>query len=559
MNPLKSFLLLLVTLFAFEIPPCFSVLSWEKPSQPPLSGEPISLVSDPRDPAKVLVASAHQIFEETQGGAWKHLWEIQGAQNEIRKLFYFKEAPDSLFVLTQGGVFRGDLIQSLWGKIYDGKSSEGEIPLSFALLPEDPDHWFLGTNHGLFESDDAGKTWFRFSQFSEKQSIPIIAFAANRFFVAAKNRLFVSGDLLHFKMIFSLSSPTLEETLEDPTDDSLKEEVLSSTPFTTLISSEDIDPVLWLGTTKGVFESRDSGQSWSLLPTSGLREVVIEHLVYARKSRKLIAGTTKGIYAFDSGKGSWTELFQGLAQPTIFGMAVLKGKNDSLVANTPEGVMRYPLTFEEIPTPSTWLVSPERTKLFSELMRMEPTSREVHQAVIRYGNLSQWKIKRWQAESRLSALAPTLSFGRDFSQRNNIDVDRADVITRDTFIDGPDDTTESWDMNVSWNFGDFLWSSNQTSIDSREKLMVELRSDLLSEATRIYHERRRLEMEFVFSPPAAEREHFERLIRLDELTSLLDAMTDGFFSQRLARIYSQRPDLYTLWQYLHAGTEKEPG
>ncbi len=559
MNPSKLFLFLLVTLLAPGMPSDAAALTWERPPQPPLSSEPISLVSDPRDPAKVLIASAHQIYEETQGGTWKHLWEIQGAQNEIRKLFYFKEAPDSLFVLTQGGVFRGDLIQSRWGKIYDGKSSEGELPLSFALLPEDPDHWFLGTSRGLFESDDAGKTWFRFSQFSEKQSIPIIAFAANRFFVAAKNRLFVSHDLLHFKMIFSLSSPTLEETLENPAEDSFTEGLSSSTPFTTLISSGEIEPVLWLGTTKGVFESRDSGKSWSLLPTSGLREVAIEHLVYARKSRKLIAGTAKGIYVFDSGKGSWTELFQGLAQHAIFGMAVLEGEKDSLVANTPEGVMRYPLTFEEIPTPSTWLVSPERTKLFSELIRMEPTSREVHQAVIRYGNLSQWKIKRWQAESRLSALAPTLSLGRDFSQRNNIDVDRADVITRDTFIDGPDDTTESWDMNVSWDFGDFLWSSNQTSIDSREKLMVELRNDLLSEATRIYHERRRLEMEFVFSPPAAEREHFERLIRLDELTSLLDAMTDGFFSQRLARIYSQRPDLYGLWQYPHTGTEKEPG
>ncbi len=549
MNPLKSLLFLLVTLLALEITSDAAVLSWEKPSQPPFTSEPISLVSDPRNPAKVLIASAHQIYEETQEGNWKHLWEIQGTQNKIRKLLYFKEIPDALFVLTQDGVFKGDLLRSHWEKIYDGKSSEGRSPLSFAILPEDPDHWLVGTEDGLYESDDAGKTWFRFSQFSEHQSIPVIAFAGNRLLIAAKNRIFVSEDLLHFKMIFSLPLATLEEPLEDETEEFSQEALSSRSSFYALISSDERGRFLWLGTAKGVFESRDGGKNWSLLPSSGLREIAVEHLVYAQRLNKLVAGTSKGIYVFDSNKGHWDEKFQGLAQPQIFGIAILEAEKDWLVASTQDGFMRYPLIPEEMLPPEIWIPSPERMKLFSELIRMEPTAREVHQAVIRYGNLSQWKIRRWQAESRLAALAPSLSFGRDFSRRNNIDVDRADVITPDEFIDGPDDTTESWDMNVSWDFGDFLWSSNQTSIDSREKLMVELRNDLLSEATRIYHERRRLEMDIAFSLPPSEREHFEKMIRLDELTSLLDGMTDGFMSQRLARIYSDRPELYQLWQY----------
>lgn len=79
--------------------------------------------------------------------------------------------------------------------------------------------------------------------------------------------------------------------------------------------------------------------------------------------------------------------------------------------------------------------------------------------------------------------------------------------------------------------------------------MVELRNDLLSEATRIYYERRRLQIDLVFTPPVSEQEHLENLLRMDELAALLDGMTDGFFSKRLERIYEERPEFNKLWAY----------
>lgn len=79
--------------------------------------------------------------------------------------------------------------------------------------------------------------------------------------------------------------------------------------------------------------------------------------------------------------------------------------------------------------------------------------------------------------------------------------------------------------------------------------MVELRNDLLSEATRIYYERRRLQIALVFTPPVSEQEHLENLLRMDELTALLDGMTDGFFSKRLERIYEDRPEFNKLWGF----------
>jgi len=50
--------------------------------------------------------------------------------------------------------------------------------------------------------------------------------------------------------------------------------------------------------------------------------------------------------------------------------------------------------------------------------------------VIDYDNLKNSKIKRWQSASRVSAFMPTVSFGKDFSRANNIDIDRGGTNSR---------------------------------------------------------------------------------------------------------------------------------
>ena len=88
-----------------------------------------------------------------------------------------------------------------------------------------------------------------------------------------------------------------------------------------------------------------------------------------------------------------------------------------------------------------------------------------------------------------------------------------------------------WDVSLSWDFGDFIFSSDQTSIDSRSKLMVELREDVLDQITRLYFERRRMQIELLSAqfpdPPIP----FDRQMRIDELTALIDALTGGGFSE----------------------------
>ena len=90
------------------------------------------------------------------------------------------------------------------------------------------------------------------------------------------------------------------------------------------------------------------------------------------------------------------------------------------------------------------------------------------------------------------ALLPQVSVGVD---RNTADLwhweGGSTTKTDDDILRRGKDTVD-WDLTLSWDLGDLIWNNDQTSIDTRSKLMVQLRNDILDEATRTYFERLRL-------------------------------------------------------------------
>ncbi len=535
---------------------------WER-IRPPAASEFTSVIAHPFDSGKLIAASRREIFVGTGDTSWQKLSFNSGGRSDVERLLFFEEDPSAIFALTQTGVLRVDLETGLGREIFRAQGA-GKAALSLALSPREPEHWFLGTEHGLFETDDAGKTWFRFHRFPERVRIPLVRFVGTSLFVATRERLYVSQDLAHFRPVFSLLSGDDAEFLEIEEQEAVArnggeavvadggEESSSSPRFFELTGTTGTFPagpgLVWLASQKGVFESRDGGGRWSLLSRSGLQDSQIQHLVYAPRAGQLFAGTLRGVYLYLPEANRWQEIFKGLARPETKSLAVVAGSPETLIAVTGDGLMRYSI-IDGVQTGAEAPFRADNLRLFHELIQREPTALQVQKEVVRYANLGNGKIKRWHAESRLASLLPNFSFGRDISKANNVDIDRGSTSESDRFILGPEDIDKGWDANVSWDVGDLLWSSNQTSIDSRDKLMVELRNDLLAEAIRIYYERRRLQTEIVFSPAPSERDHLERLLRIDELTALLDGMTEGFMSRRLEQIYEESPHFRHLWEF----------
>ena len=161
----------------------------------------------------------------------------------------------------------------------------------------------------------------------------------------------------------------------------------------------------------------------------------------------------------------------------------------------------------------------------------EPGIIDVQKAAIEYAEVHPDKIKKWRDAAARKAFLPNVSMGLD---RYVTDYWHWDSGTNpDTLQKGKD--TVSWDVTMTWDMGELIWNSDQTSIDTRSKLMVELRDDIMNEVTRTYFERRRLQIDLLASPPQDLKLSLEKELRLQELTADIDALTGNYFSEHLQK------------------------
>ena len=165
----------------------------------------------------------------------------------------------------------------------------------------------------------------------------------------------------------------------------------------------------------------------------------------------------------------------------------------------------------------------------------EPDIRQVQKAAIEYAEVNPEKDCPLEKTSGKKALLPQMSIGID---RNTADLwhweGGSTTKTDDDILRRGRDTVD-WDMTLSWDLGDLIWNNDQTSIDTRSKLMVQLRGDILDETTRTYFERLRVKKELNKLKPENQEKIEEKKLRLEELTANLDALTGGYFSRNLSK------------------------
>jgi len=266
---------------------------------------------------------------------------------------------------------------------------------------------------------------------------------------------------------------------------------------------------IYIGTHNGVFISRDSGKLWKKVSSIGLGNSKINFITV--DSAGLYAATDDGVFRFDDKKEIWQGLSAGMTAQAI-NMVVLDREEANLWSVGDGGVFRMVLPGG----PALY-----RKKNSPALSENEPTIREIQQAAIKYAEVGAKKIKGWRTGARYRSLLPELSLDYD----KTISYDSGS----DKYFVGPRD----WGVSFKWDLADLIWNPYQKDIDVRSRLMVQLRDDVLDEVTHLYYERRRLEAELMLSLPKSDNARIGKELQLQELTAGIDALTDGYLSERI--------------------------
>lgn len=519
-------------------------------SLPAINGSVMAVGLHPQEPGRLLAASDKKVYIREGNQNWRQVFSLPPNVRSLRHLVFHPFVSEKIYLVSPEGLMEGNLKTKKFQRLFWDQGGIRNRVTALAIHPQDPKKMYLGTSRGLFFTRDGGKKWASPFEWPENQSIEWVGFLPADppvLLMGTKNELFFSKDEGQtFESGFSLSPLILEDQEDEEGSAISDEDPVPSERFTSVAYSQEEPLHLWVGTHEGIFESRDGGIVWQKLSDQGLQDRSIADLIFSKQSG-LIVATPQGVFRFLPEKRRWQPLPIGLTEPPHALALSANKETESLWVAAGTQVLEWIVEpSENLTSPSVFLPSPDRVELFKKLQRFEPSIQEVQKAAIRYASVSNGKIQRWHWGSRMRAFIPHVSFSKSLSVKNNIDIDRGGTNNPDTFISGPDNVDKGWNAGLTWELGDLLYSSAQTSIDSRAKLLVELRESILNEVTRIYFERRRAQMEVVLSPNKTVEERWDLMLRLQELTAQLDALTNGYFSKQLEKLDQEEPELKNL-------------
>lgn len=474
-----------------------------------------ALAVSPQNPNLAYVGSSKAIYRTDNGGRiWQKALTLKGSDKGVNFLIFNRANRDIIYAATKDGLLRvKSFSPDTWEKIFSGVG--GHEKDCVCVLAEG-EKIFLGTKSGLFISADAGKSWRKASGELGNSAIIYIEVFGERVFVVTSDKLFASRDNgENFRRIFSLglrqgsAESEEEESSTEESDDGLEEE---RSGISALFIDKEAPDKIYLAATNGLLLSVDNGRTFSAVNNSGLGSVSVRNIV--SQAGDLYVSTAKGVFWLTKDGETWQNLYEGvLTQDARF---IAFDSLERLWVATSKGIFRNAEPY------GGSVASPDKFSQWKERLGDEPAISEVQNAAIKYAEvIDPAKIRDLRKGARLKALIP------------DIDLDYEKTVSSysgGNFYIGPQD----WSLGLSWDLGDLVWSDQQRLIDSQARLMVELRDDILTEVTRLYFERRRLQAELLTSPALEPKLKLEKELRLEELTASIDALTGNYFSKELS-------------------------
>ncbi len=329
----------------------------------------------------------------------------------------------------------------------------------------------------------------------------------------------------------------------------------------------DDEGKLWIACGSGIYESSDNGKLW-INKSDGIGKNAegFQGAFYFFKINNVLYATTEsGIYSYDTENNLWKDLTGGIRTKentkNVYWLTEFNGK---LYAATDEGVFVFNNSLQESeinkshiesgvnePRIASKVNEPRLLKGkieadYGNLNELEPSVIEVQQQALRFSSLPTTSdYKRYRLQARLRNLIPRV--GADLNSTgtttNYLQSDKGistDVSLNNDFNAGKTlrlqrDGKAFKQLSVQWNTDQFFYDDEIRFILNQARLTANIKENLLDDVTRIYFQRRRLQLESLVSPSKDPINKLSNELQVAELTGQLDSRTGGWFTKEVER------------------------
>jgi len=497
---------------------CQDQISWQRSDEGIGAGR-ITAVCVVKDSPKVLYVGVEGCIYKSvdYGKEWYRVLFLKGSRKQINTITHDPVDSHKIYAATEDGLYITLNGGKNWKRSFKGKDSYQREVNYVAADKEYPSVLIIGTKKGLFLSKDGGVHWEAISSFINKE-VYSITFSEKGIYVSADDGVYVCQDVIGLWDRIYVAQQTEQRAADEDNGDDDNGALTGTTSYIT-----NDEGKLYLASEDGLYLYEEAGKEWYRFKNEGLLSNDINYvLAYCGL---LYAASSKGVFHFNKEEDIWTSTSSGLATLDV-NMMDISPEEGLLYAATDKGFYKAPL--DRIRDRDDGLSGSHKGYL-----RNEPTIFEIQQAAIEYAEVSPKKIEWMRQSARNKAWLPKVTAGLDGNIYRTIDLDRGSTSTPDFYIEGPTDKNWGWDVSATWDLGELIWNDDQTNIDVRSRLMVQLRNDVLDEITKLYFERQRLQLELYDGDIKSDNDKSLKKLRLTELTANIDALTGGYLSRHI--------------------------
>jgi hypothetical protein len=163
----------------------------------------------------------------------------------------------------------------------------------------------------------------------------------------------------------------------------------------------------------------------------------------------------------------------------------------------------------------------------------EPDIRKVQAMAMAYTKTNPEVMEKWLSASKRAYALPkvNLQYEKELDESNRFDY----VADTEGALNSVKDyaqveNDDKVSVKLEWRLDKLVMSSEQIRVINESNKANKLRENVLDEVTRLYFDRRRLQVEALLTPPKSLQDKIELELRLQEMTANLDALTGGRFS-----------------------------
>lgn len=480
--------------------------------------------------SKEVYAGSDKVVYKTlnEGRTWEEVFSLRGSDKIINELAVSPVRAGHICAAISEGLYCSYDGGVKWEKIFSGIRVDKKNVLS-AAFGNTGGVLYAGTGKGLFVTDDNEKSWKKIDGIpadSRVSRIKADAKSPDILYVVTNRGLFKSIDSgINWQAVYRTKyrGNDIEDLYENGTGEGFED--IAGSEISDIAVAPGNSNVLYAAISGRVIVSRDGGAGWKALNSAGLLSRELRGITVAPDGT-LYAATGSGVFRSSGINSRWEELYDGLFSDDVRQIVMAGVDSPQLWAATGKGIFRL----AKAAVASAALNADDALQEFPG----EPTIGELREVAIEYAGVSPDKIKAWSRSASRKAILPDVRLayqnGNDWQSSTYFYSSTKEKYKDDDVTEGDD---KVWSVSMTWELGDLIWNNDQTSIDSRSRMLVQLREDILGELTRLYFERRRLQTEINISPSSDAVEKIDRELRLQELTANIDSLTGSYLSKRV--------------------------